>query len=203
MPLVGEQGCGREETEGLRGTQGAQAEGSGPAGGGFLQTVLEGDTVRGSLKRNCGIEDKSARIRDPSERRRVAGNIHVPLYLLPATQECGLRRRTARGPHRHPMDGRSDLRTASRTSGVPAPHCPPSRKPGCQSLRPCPPTPRSAMSTHTSESAGLAQHRAPLRAGCPLACPQNYLRWLLVTPCRVTDFHKCSNLKQQIYDLGF
>lgn len=89
MPLVGEQGYGREETEGFRGIQGARHRtlalvGEPPS----RLCVLEGDAVRDSLQWNYGIEDQSARIRDPIVHLCITGNIRVHLYPPLPTQGC-------------------------------------------------------------------------------------------------------------------
>lgn len=136
----------QKASEGLRGPgKGPWAWGGPPS----RLCVLEGATVRDSLKWNCGIDDKSARITVPVEHLCVAGNTQVHLYPPPATQGCGRRQRMVRGPHRHPTDDRSDLKTASRIAGAPAHAGPQDRNLAANFCLPLPP-PRGASCLSTS-----------------------------------------------------
>ena len=110
---------------------------------------------------------------------------------------------------------RPDLRTASRRPGAPAPHWPPKQEawlPISASPPPLAEMPAAGIHPHVRQyqpHLGLprAQHQAPPHptptpAGCSRTFHRNYQRWVFVFHCRVTNFHKRSNLKQQIYDLS-
>lgn len=176
----------QKASEGLRGPgKGPWAWGGPPS----RLCVLEGGTVRDSLKWNRGIDDKSARITVPIEHLCVTGNTQVHLYLRPATQGCGRRQQVARGPHRHPTDDRSDLRAASRIAGAPAHTGPQARSLAANLCLPLPP-PRGASSLSTTSlrvlaSPGAALSPAPssppgrMSPGLPSELPKRVISVLL------------------------